>query len=253
MDIIQAIEKRISCRAFSSKQVEQGKFEMLVEQAEKINRETGLHFQIHGPGEDGTAINMSPKMFASNPPCFAALVAPKGPIPEEKLGFYGEELVLFAETLGLSTCWVASTYDRDSIEVDLSEGEVLHDVVPIGYAPEKMPVKQRTIRAGIRGRSKKLEDLYRGPVPLDRAPEWIQACIDAVWRAPSAINEQPVVFVQDAIEGPVRAELIRVKTGMEYTDLGIAKYHFQVVAGECGVPGSWEWGDGSAFMQEDAS
>ena len=155
--------------------------------------------------------------------------------------------MLCAEMMGLSTCWVAGTFDRATTRVDLDEGEVLHDVIPIGYAPAKIPLKQRTIRAGIRSRSKALDDLYRGPVPFGDAPEWIQACVDAVWKGPSAINEQPVVFVQDDADGPVRAELIRVKSGMEYTDLGIAKYHFAVVADACGVAGAWEWGVGGAF------
>lgn len=248
MDIIQAIEKRISCRAFASRGVEQEKFDALAAEIERINAESGLHFQLYGPREGGTAISMSPKMFAGNPPCYAALVGPKGPEPEEQLGFYGERLVLLAETLGLSTCWVASTYDQATTRVELAEGEVLHDVVPIGYAPEKMPLKQHAIRAGIRGRSKKLDALYRGPVALADAPEWIQACVDAVWKAPSAINEQPVVFTQDGADAPVRATLSRVKTGMEYTDLGIAKYHFQVVAEACGLPGAWQWGDGGAFV-----
>lgn len=247
MDIIEAIEKRVSCRAFTNQPVEQEKFDALAKEAARINEETGLHFQLYGPRENGTAIDMSDNMFATNPPCYAALVAKKDPIEEEKLGYYGEQLVLLAETMGLSTCWVAGTFNRETTRVDLAEGEVLHDVVPIGYAPAKMPFKQRTIRAGIRRRSKALEDLYRGPVPLDKAPDWIRACIDAVWKGPSAINEQPVVFVQDDVNGPVRAELIRVKTGMEYTDLGIAKYHFAIVANACGVDGTWEWGDGGAF------
>ena len=247
MDIIQAIEKRVSCRAFAQRPIEQEKFDALSAEIARINAESGLHFQLYGPRENGTAIDMASNMFASNPPCYAALVARKDPIEEEKLGYFGERLVLAAEMLGLSTCWVASTYDKSTTRVDLAEGEVLHDVIPIGYAPDKMPLKQRTIRAGIRGRSKKLEDLYRGPSPLSESPEWVQACVDAVWKAPSAINEQPVVFAHDDVNAPVRAELVRVKTGMEYTDLGIAKYHFEVVAHECGVDGTWGWGEGAMF------
>lgn len=247
-ELIRAIEKRISCRAFEPRAIEQEKLDALQAAAQRINELTGLHFQVFGPREDGTAIDMAPNMFGSNPPCYAALVGPKDPIAEEKLGYYGEQLVLLAETMGLSTCWVASTYDKETTRVELADGEVLHDVVPIGYAPKKMPFKQRTIRAGIRRRSKAQEDLYRGPVPLDQAPDWIRACVDAVWKGPSAINEQPVVFAQDAPDAPVSAELSRVKTGLEYTDLGIAKYHFEVVAEACGVAGSWEWGAGGAFQ-----
>lgn len=248
MDIIQAIEKRFSCRAFTAKVPDDETVKKLEQEIVAINEEAGLHFQLYGPREDGTAINMAPNMFASNPPYYAAFVAQKDPIEEEKLGFYGERFVLVAEMLGLSTCWVASTYDQETTRVNLADGEVLHDVVPLGYAPEKIPLKQRTIRSAIRGRSKKLDDLYRGPVPLSQAPEWLQACIDGVWKGPSAINEQPVVFVQDAEDGPVRAELSRVKSGMEYCDLGIAKYHFQVVAEACGIHGTWQWGDGGEFQ-----
>lgn len=248
MDIIQAIEKRISCRAFTAQQPDDETVRKLEQEIAAINDESGLHFQLYGPRENGTAIDMAPNMFASNPPYYAALVAQKDPIEEEKLGYFGERFVLFAEMLGLSTCWVASTYDHDTVRVDLAPTEVLHDVVPLGYAPEKIPFRQRTIRSAIRGRSKKLDDLYRGPVPLSQAPEWVRACVDAVWKGPSAINEQPVVFVQDAIDGPVRAELSRVKTGMEYCDLGIAKYHFQIVAEACGITGTWQWGDGGTFQ-----
>lgn len=249
MDIIQAIEERISCRAFEARPVEDEKLDALRALAAEINDETGLHFQVYGPREDGTALDMALNMFANNPPCYAALVAVKDPVVEEKVGYYGEKLVLFAETMGLSTCWVAGTYNKETVRVELGDGEVLHDVIPIGYAPKKIPLKQRTIRASIRARSKKQEDLYLGPTTLAQAPEWIRACVDAVWKAPSAINEQPVVFAQSAPDAPVRAELSRVKTGLEYTDLGIAKYHFEVVAGACGMPGTWEWGAGGAFVQ----
>ena len=247
MDIIDAIEWRTSCRAYAEQAVEEEKIDAIRAEIERINEESGLHFQLYGPRVDGTALDLSTKMFASNPPWYAALVGRKGPIEEEKLGYYGERLVLFAACRGLSTCWVARTYDRASARVDLSEGEELHDVIPVGYALDAVPLKQRMIRAGFRKRSKERADLYRGPVPLPEAPEWIQACVEAVWKGPSAINEQPVVFVQDSLDSPVRAELVREWTKLEHTDLGIAKYHFEVVADACGISGTWQWGNGGAF------
>ena len=248
MDIIQAIEKRISCRAFTDQPVEQEKFDALVEEAARISEETGLHFQMFGPRANGTAIDMSDKMFSANPPCYAALVARKDPVEEEKLGYYGERFVLKATQLGLATCWVASTYNRATTRVDLASGEKLHDVVPLGYAPAKMPLVQRTIRKRIRGRSKANAQLYRGPQPLDQAPAWIQAAIQAVQLAPSAICEQPVVFAHEAADAPLRATLPQVRSGMEYTDLGIAKLHFQLAAAECGIQGTWEWGESGRFL-----
>ncbi len=248
MDIIEAIEKRISCRAFEQRPLDAETYQALADEVARINEESGLRFQLYGPREDGTAIDMAPNMFAGNPPCYAALVGPVGPEPEEQLGYYGERLVLFATQLGLGTCWVASTYDQATTRAEIGEGEKLHDVVPIGYAPAKMPLRQRTIRTGIRARDKKLAAMWKGPTPLGDAPEWIQACISAVHKGPSAINEQPVVFVQDADGAPVRATVPEVRRGLEYTDMGIAKLHFEIVARECGMPGTWEWGDDGAFV-----
>ena len=248
VDVIDAIERRTSCRAYTDRQVEQEKIEAIRVEIAHANEESGLRFQLYGPRADGTALDLSTKMFTGNPPWYAALVGGKGPVEEEKLGYYGERLVLLAASLGLSTCWVARTYNHGTIRAELCGGEALHDVIPIGYALEPTPLKQRMIRAGFRKRSKERSELYRGPVPLTEAPEWIQACIDAVWKGPSAINEQPVVFVQDATDSPVYAKLARVRTKLEYTDLGIAKHHFETVADACGMPGTWQWGDGGAFV-----
>ena len=247
MDVIEAIEKRISCRAFAERAIEPEKIEALRRVVAEFDAEDDVHCELYGPDDFGPTLNLSKKMFASDSAWYAMLAAPSGPSYEERLGYFGEKLVLAATQLGLGTCWVAGTFDRALTHANLAEGEVLHDIVPIGYAPEKMPLKQRTVRAGLRARSKKQDDLYAGPTPLAQAPEWIRACIDAVWKAPSAINEQPVVFAWEGGNAPIVAKLARVKTGMEYTDLGIAKLHFELAARACGIEGSWEWGDGGAF------
>lgn len=247
MDIIEAIQTRISCRAFEKKPIPTDIYAELEAEIAAINAESGLHFQLYGPRQDGTAIDMNKTMFATNPPAYAALVTQVGAIHEERLGYFGERFVLKATQLGLGTCWVASTYDRATTRVDLAEGEKLHDVVPIGYAPAKFPLVQRTIRGRIRGRSKQNQDMYQGPCALDEAPEWIQAAIQAVQLAPSAVNEQPVVFVQESLDDPIRATISTIRTKMEYTDLGIAKLHFQLAAAECGIHGTWEWGEGGTF------
>ena len=248
MDMIEAIERRISCRAFQDRPLEASVFAQLEAEVERINNGSELNFQLYGPRENGTAIDMALNMFASNPPCYAALVGPVGPEPEEKLGYYGEQLALFATKLGLGTCWVASTYKAQSARAQVPEGQRLHDVMPIGYAPEKMPLTQRTLRAGLRKRDKSLDELWQGPGPFDQAPEWIQAGIIAAQMGPSAVNAQGYVFTQEAQGAPVRAVVPTVKRGLEYTDLGIAKLHFQLAAEACGLQGYWEWGSGGAFI-----
>ncbi|MBQ9068218.1 MAG: hypothetical protein IJ131_04025 [Eggerthellaceae bacterium] len=248
MDLVEAIEQRISCRAFDMRPVEEEKLAALKAEVERINEVGGLNFQLYGPREDGSALDMSPGMFAGNPPCYVALVGKTGAEAEEKLGYYGEQLVLVATQLGLGTCWVASTYDTDTVRADVGEGEKLWCVLPVGYAPAKMPLKQRTLRAGLRRRDKKMDAIWHGAIPFAQVPEWVQAGVIAAQKGPSAVNSQPYVFSQESADAPVRAEAVPARTTLENVDLGIAKCHFQVAAEACGKPGHWEWDSGGAYV-----
>ncbi len=44
---------------------------------------------------------------------YLALIGKKDKDLEEKCGYYGEKIVLYAQTLGLNTCWVALTYKKN--------------------------------------------------------------------------------------------------------------------------------------------
>ena len=70
----------------------------------------------------------------------------------------------------LGTCWVAGTFDRTTTRFEAREGSVLHGVIPIAYLTEKTPLLQRTIRAGLRKRNKRLQRMYQGPAPLADGP-----------------------------------------------------------------------------------
>ena len=246
---IEAIEKRISVRAYEDRPIEQGVFDQLEAYIAKLNAESGLHFQLYGPrGEGQDAITMSATMFSGRVHCYAALPAPDDPISGEKVGYYGEKLVLYATSLDLGSCWVASTYDKDTTRVEVAPGERVWDVVPLGYIPQKTPLKQRTIRSTFRARNKKPEQFVQSAMPYDKLPAWFRRAIDLVRMGPSAINGQPVVFTYGEDES-VSASLPKVERPVQYNDLGIAKLHFQIAAASHGVQGTWEWGSGGSFVR----
>ena len=252
MNFMDEIEKRFSCRAYNGAEIDLYRVAALYQETERSNAEAGTHFQLWGPREDGSAITTKTSMFDGTVPAYAALVATDDELGKEKVGYYGEHLVLLATNMGLNTCWVASTYERETTRVELAEGEVLHDVILMGYAPDPYPEKQAATRAKIRARNKALEDLYVGPTPLAEAPEWVREGVRAISLAPSAVNCQPVQIVQDEA-GTVRA-CIRTDQehrGHEFTDLGIAKQHFLQAAEANGVKGTWEWGDGAVFSVQE--
>lgn len=54
---------------------------------------------------------------------YIAMIGPKGKDLEEKVGYYGERLVLYAQQLGLNTCWVAMTYSKVKSAYTVNPGE----------------------------------------------------------------------------------------------------------------------------------
>ena len=247
MNAMEAIKRRISVRAYEDRPLSDADYADLEAYIAQLNAESGLHFQLYGPREGGApAVKMSATMFAGSVHCYAALVAPDDARSGEMLGYYGEKLILHATSLGVGSCWVASTYDREDARAEIAAGERLWDIVPLGYAARKVPLKQRGIRAALRSHDKQPHELVACDCAFGELPEGVRAGIDAVIAGPSAINGQPVVFAWDG--SSVSADLPDFKRDVQYNDLGIAKLHFQIAAAECGVAGEWEWGRGGRFI-----
>lgn len=56
---------------------------------------------------------------------------------DERIGYYGEQLVLLAQTLGLSTCWVGLSYRKVKEAYHIEEGEKLACMIALGYGETK--------------------------------------------------------------------------------------------------------------------
>lgn len=54
---------------------------------------------------------------------YVAIVGNKDSNLAEKAGYYGEQLVLFAQVLGLNTCWVGMTFKKikDAFKINKNE------------------------------------------------------------------------------------------------------------------------------------
>ena len=131
MDILEIMRARHSVRQYTAEKIEPQKREALEELARECNEASGLNIQL----------------FFEEPKCFAgrmahygsflgvenyiALVGKKSPDLEEKVGYYGEKLVLKAQELGLSTCWVALTHGKSQAQIE--KGEKLACVIAVGY------------------------------------------------------------------------------------------------------------------------
>ena len=249
MTMWEAVQTRISCRSYEDRLIEPEILSKLTACIDALNAESGLRFQLFTAGEKGQSIiKMSPAMFSGPVYTFAALSGGEDPLSSEKVGYYGEKLVLYATQLGLGTCWVAGTYDRNSIKVDVPDGWKVWDVIPLGYATDRIPMKQKLIRATIRRSDRKPEQFLESDTAYADVPEWIRKGIEAVLKGPSAVNQQPVNIVYK--DGKVCARIWKDGRGLQYNDLGIAKKQFEVGAAEAGVEGHFLPGDGAEFIIE---
>lgn len=214
MDISEAIKERHSVRAYTDKKIEGEVLLALENKIAEINGESGLNVQLVLNEEKAFGGRMAHYGKFSGVKNYIAMVGKKGADLSEKVGYYGQKLVLFAQTLGLNTCWVALTYKKVKTAYKIEEGEKLALVIAIGYgATQGVPHKSKSINAV----SNAGED----------SPEWFVNGVKAALLAPTAMNQQKFFFTLK--DGEVTA-----KPGLGFyakVDLGIVKYHFELGSG----------------------
>ena len=214
MEILEIMQQRHSMRQYTDRAIEPEKRAVLDALTQEINRKAGLSVQI---------IYDDPKCFDSfmahygkfaGVRNYIALVGKKAPGLDETLGYYGEELVLKAQELGLNTCWVALTHGKSKAAVGRGEKEVC--LIALGYG----------VTQGVEHKSRPMQELCTCGEPM---PEWFRCGMNAAMLAPTAMNQQKFRF-ELLPDGTVKAAC---GSGF-YTklDLGIVKYHFEAVTGK---------------------
>jgi len=131
MTLQEAIEARHSVRAYKELPLTKDVVKVLNEQIAVLNREGNLHIQL---------ILNEPKAFLGtmakygkfrNVGNYIVMAGKKADDLDERVGYYGEHLVLLAQTLGLNTCWVGLSYSKVPGTYVLDEGEKFWPFVPL--------------------------------------------------------------------------------------------------------------------------
>ena len=140
---------------------------------------------------------------------YFVMVGKKGADLDERVGYYGEQLVLLAQTLGLNTCWVGLSYRKVPEAYNVGKDEKLACMIALGYGETQ----------GVSHKIKTIEQVSNARAAL---------------LAPTAVNQQKFSFEHIGVKN--NRHQIRAKKGFSmigYTkmDLGIAKYHFEIGAG----------------------
>ncbi len=222
MTIQEAIKARHSVRAYKKQPLTDDVVKAIEEKIIEINREGRLHAQM---------IQNEPKAFQGtlakygkfrNVTNYIVMAGQKADDLDERVGYYGEQLVLLAQMLGLNTCWVGLSYKKVPETYVLNEGETIKAYISIGYGETQ----------GVGHKIKKIEQVSNASAIT---PEWFKKGVEAALLAPTAVNQQKFSFEYVGMEN--NRHQVHAKRGFSiigYTqmDLGIAKYHFEVGAGK---------------------
>lgn len=237
-----AIDTRRSRRKYLPAVIKQSDTDMLASFITELGAKEQVKMQlVLNNGDAFNGLRKSYGMF-SGVKNYVALIGNKADLLGlEKLGYFGEWLILHATTRGLGTCWVAGTFDRASCPVSLAKGDSIICVITVGNVPPELGVKEKMISGLTHRKSKTIEQMYNSDCP---APDWFLSGMKAVQKAPSAVNRQPVMFSYK--DGIVTAAVEKIDGEGFAIDLGIAKLHFEIGAGG----GSWEFGNGAGFKRD---
>ena len=232
MTLQEAIEARHSVRAYKDQPLAEDVVKRLEEEIAEVNQTGNLHIQL---------IRNEPKAFQGtlakygkfrNVTNYMVMAGKKSDDLDERIGYYGEHLVLLAQTLGLNTCWVGLSYKKIPDTYVLDESEVIKAYIAIGYgetqgSSHKIKTIEQVNRTAVRtlGSSKNASDI---------TPLWYTKGIEAALLAPTAVNQQKFSFEYVGTNNgrhQVRAKKGISMIGYTQIDLGIAKYHFEIGAG----------------------
>lgn len=213
METLTLMQMRHSVRQYEATPIETEKRAILDALTETVNREGNLHIQILYDEPTCFSSFMAHYGKFSGVNNYIALIGPKSADLDEKLGYYGEQLVLKATELGLNACWVAMTHGKSKAEIGPKEKQVC--LIALGYGSTN----------GTAHKSKPLQEVcnYR-----EDLPEWFLNGMEAALLAPTAMNQQKFFFTL------LPDDTVKTTAGKGFytkMDLGIVKYHFELGAG----------------------
>lgn len=222
MELQEAITRRHSVRRYTDRAIGAEVRQPLQQTIDDCNRESGLHMQLCLNEPHAFDSRMAHYGKLINVKNYLAIVGEKGKDFQESCGYYGEKVVLRVTQLGLGSCWVAMSYSKQKGKqaVTLNKGERLAIVVALGYGETN----------GVPRKTKPLEQLCRVEGEI---PEWFRKGMEAVQLAPTAVNQQRFLF---ELKGN-RVAATALPGFYTKIDLGIAKCHFEIGAGD----GDWSW------------
>ena len=243
MTVTEAVKNRRSVRTFDGRALDPADAGKIMDFAGQADNPYGI--SIEWKLLDAKEHGLSSPVIAGTDMYIAGKMR-RVPHAEEAFGYSFERIVLYAQSIGVGTTWIAGTMNRGAFEsaVGLEDGEVMPCVSPLGYPAKKMTLREKMMRKGIQAGSRMafgelfFDGSFDKPLSEEAAGKTAPA-FEAVRLAPSAVNKQPWRAV---LRGSAVHFYEKKSRGydsgtwdIQKIDMGIALCHFALAAEEYGL------------------
>ena len=209
----EAIVQRHSVRSYEDRRIDRETVGLIEEKIKELNNAGKLNLQfIEDAGKTYSRL-MNRAMGLGSAPSVIACIGKDADDLDERVGYYGEKIVLYLQKLGLNTCWTG-TFNRKNTGAKVGDDERLVICIAVGYGKDQ----------GRPRRSKSVEQVTAGKP--DR-PQWFNDGVELALLAPTAINQQKFTI---KLKDDDTVEFINNGGVWSRVDLGIVKCHFEIGA-----------------------
>jgi nitroreductase len=261
--IMQTIQKRSSIRSYQPAALDENLRQILMNYFAKkpdlpfpgslrfvlIEWENGKAAQKEKLGTYGTITGAS---------SFIVGAVKRGEKALENYGYALEKIILLATEMGLGTCWLGASLNRQDLakRIKLAEDEYIPAMTPVGKPESTQRMNEKIIRWMAQSKVRKpwetlfFQEHFSRPLNQGEAGKYAQA-LEMVRLAPSASNRQPWRIIKDkqpncfhfyCQTNRVYSQIARTigkAEDIQKLDMGIAMCHFELTAQELKLAGKW--------------
>ena len=252
-NIEDAVRKRYSVRNYSEIEISDETMESIKDFVNSLSNPFGpkvtFHYLDNASSEDNQRLGTYGVIKGAKK--YIGTTIKDEPLALEALGYEMEVLMLYLASLGIGTCWLGGTFDRESFAaaMKVEKGELFPAITPYGYPADEKHIKEMAMRTLIKAdqrvdRSKIFfENNFNTPLS-EYMPGDYSFALEMVRLGPSASNKQPwrIVLKGGAFHFYEEKEpgySDRFTYDIQKIDIGIAAAHFDLGAREKGLKGEF--------------
>ncbi len=249
-----AVTKRYSVRNYDAKEIDQSTMTALKSFIDSLDNPFGKKVNFHYLDEAQMTNKKTLGTYGviKGAKQYIGTTITLEPMSLEAVGYELEAVILYLAHLGIGTCWLGGTFNREGFAtaMNVGENELFPLITPYGYPAQTKHIKERAMRKMIgadhRTEWEKLfyQNDFQTPLTREAAGN-LQFPLEMIRLGPSASNKQPWrVVLKDNVchffEYKEPGYSDRFPYDIQRVDMGIAAAHFDFAVAEKGIKGSFE-------------